>query len=234
MRGAIKFSGQPIKIHTSISDAPEGILVARALVPTGTYFYIFETDRSLKFPLWLATLIGNSLLKSASRVADSKVRRRTAPSKEEQLSARALTLQIPPLPTTGPLNERPRCKRLGGTDNHPESAFTALVTGATVPVYTITQSQGTALESFLAAHANSAAAVIPDTTIRLPTQPDVLADFSLLGPAGFDSIKPDIQGPGVNIIASVANDGTADGPNLVALYNGTSMATPHTAGSGRC
>ena len=36
----------------------------------------------------------------------------------------------------------------------------------------------------------------------------------------------------MNILAAVANDGTVNGPNLVALYNGTSMATPHTTGSG--
>ncbi|MDR3389496.1 MAG: S8 family serine peptidase [Rudaea sp.] len=119
------------------------------------------------------------------------------------------------------------------SDNRPEAPLTAsLVPTATVPVYTVTQAQGTALQTFLAANSNSAPAVIPYPPIRQPTQPDVLANFSLLGPVGIDVIKPDVQGPGVNILASIANDGSPNGPNLVALYNGTSMATPHTTGSG--
>ncbi|GAA0704829.1 S8 family serine peptidase [Dokdonella soli] len=55
---------------------------------------------------------------------------------------------------------------------------------------------------------------------------------SLLGPAAIDVIKPEVQAPGTNILAAVSNDGTTNGPNLVALFNGTSMATPHTTGAG--
>ena len=116
--------------------------------------------------------------------------------------------------------------------NNRPGALTPSVPGATVPVYAVTQAQGTALQTFLAANSNAAPAVIPYPSIRQPTQPDVLAGFSLLGPANIEVIKPDVQAPGVNILAAIANDGTANGPNLVALYNGTSMATPHTTGSG--
>jgi len=117
------------------------------------------------------------------------------------------------------------------SNNRPGSV-TPSVPGATVPVYSVTQAQGTALQTWLAANGNTAPAVIPYPPVRQPTQPDVLANFSLLGPATTALIKPDVQAPGVNILAAVANDGTANGPNLVALYNGTSMATPHTTGSG--
>ena len=101
----------------------------------------------------------------------------------------------------------------------------------TIPVWTTDQILGTQMATFLGSNPTTTANVAYPAS-RLPTQPDVLADFSLLGPAYFDVIKPDVQAPGVNILAAVANDGTSNGPNLVALYDGTSMATPHTTGSG--
>ena len=67
---------------------------------------------------------------------------------------------------------------------------------------------------------------------RTTTQPDELAALSLLGPATFDVIKPDLQAPGIDILAATANDGTAGGANLVAMMDGTSMATAHATGSG--
>jgi hypothetical protein len=118
------------------------------------------------------------------------------------------------------------------SDNRVEGPLTPSVPGTTVPAYTVLQSQGTSLQTFLGANSNTGAAFIPYPPSRLPQQPDELANFSLLGPAPIDVMKPDVQAPGVNILAAIANDGTANGPNLVALYNGTSMATPHTTGSG--
>ncbi|HSE12846.1 MAG TPA: S8 family serine peptidase [Rudaea sp.] len=124
------------------------------------------------------------------------------------------------------------------SDNRPEGPFTPLVAdGVTnanqpIPVYSVTQAQGTNFQTWLTANSTSAPAIIPFPTSRTVAQADELADFSLLGPATFDVIKPDLQGPGVSILAAIANDGTANGPNLVALYSGTSMATPHTTGSG--
>jgi subtilisin family serine protease len=67
--------------------------------------------------------------------------------------------------------------------------------------------------------------------MRTPAHADVLAATSLLGPAPFDVIKPDLQAPGLSILAAIASDGTANGPNLVGLRDGTSMATPHVTGS---
>jgi len=123
-------------------------------------------------------------------------------------------------------------------DNRPEGAFTPLATDPNtntsqpVPVYSVNQADGASLQTWLAAHANTSPGVIPFPSQRLTAQADELAGFSLLGPATIDVVKPDLQGPGVAILAAFANDGTANGPNVVGFDSGTSMATPHTTGSG--
>ena len=64
---------------------------------------------------------------------------------------------------------------------------------------------------------------------------DQLADFSSRGPRlGDDAIKPEITAPGVDIIAAKAKNGVIGDPAPVDGYtslSGTSMATPHVAGS---
>jgi subtilisin family serine protease len=72
-------------------------------------------------------------------------------------------------------------------------------------------------------------------TVAAVTKKDQLADFSSRGPrVGDGAIKPDIAAPGVDIVAAKAKNGVigdpSDNPNYVAL-SGTSMATPHVAGS---
>jgi subtilisin family serine protease len=62
-----------------------------------------------------------------------------------------------------------------------------------------------------------------------------LADFSSRGPRlGDGAIKPDITAPGVDIIAAKAKNGVIGDPAPNPAYtslSGTSMATPHVAGS---
>lgn len=50
-----------------------------------------------------------------------------------------------------------------------------------------------------------------------------LADFSLQGPTPYGQMKPDVSAPGVHIRSAVPD-------GKYALMNGTSMASPHTAG----
>ncbi len=65
-----------------------------------------------------------------------------------------------------------------------------------------------------------------------PGTPDVIAGFSFRGPRilnGQGMVKPDITGPGVDILAVGAAN--VVGQNGVYLNNGTSMSSPHLAGS---
>ena len=58
---------------------------------------------------------------------------------------------------------------------------------------------------------------------------DVMAGFSSRGPSQWDLLKPDYTAPGVNILAAVAAVG--GDPVQYDFYQGTSMASPHGAGS---
>src|SRR6266481_6005590 len=58
----------------------------------------------------------------------------------------------------------------------------------------------------------------------LTNNQNFLAGFSSRGPANLLDIKPDVCGPGVNVLSSVLHGG-------FAMFQGTSMATPHVAGS---
>jgi subtilisin family serine protease len=70
---------------------------------------------------------------------------------------------------------------------------------------------------------------------------DILARFSSIGPpllqspgVGLgqpqDKVKPDVVAPGVNVYSSIPSFGCAS-PPCFAFFQGTSMATPHVAGS---
>ncbi len=111
--------------------------------------------------------------------------------------------------------------------NNAAGVVNMAVGGATLPAYSILQVDGQNLETFM--DANSPADTIVDFNPAVQ-QGDVLAGFSLRGPSPspFDGVtKPDIAAPGVNIYAALDTSSGSYG-----YLSGTSMATPHTAGSG--
>ncbi len=110
--------------------------------------------------------------------------------------------------------------------NNATGAINMAVGAASLPAYSILQVEGQNLETFI--DANDPTPTTVDFTPAVQ-QGDVLAGFSLRGPSGLASVtKPDLAAPGVNIYAALDNATTGG----YGYLSGTSMATPHAAGSG--
>ena len=101
-------------------------------------------------------------------------------------------------------------------------AIQMAITGAqsAIPAVMVSKADGVTLTNY-------AGVITVDSTgfYELPATPDIMADFSSIGPTPFDYLtKPDIAAPGVNILSSVFD-------NKFDIYQGTSMATPHISGT---
>src|SRR5439155_3971020 len=96
------------------------------------------------------------------------------------------------------------------------------------------------IPAYMLSLANRAALVAADnqtTTIGvvlqyfLTTNANIMAGFSSQGPTDVDfRVKPDVVAPGVNVLSSIPHQFCAS-PPCFAFFQGTSMATPHLAGS---
>lgn len=104
-----------------------------------------------------------------------------------------------------------------------------------IPVFVTTATSAAALVAYAGGGGKTASIAYPAYRF-LGAIPDETADFSLLGPNPYNLIKPDVQAPGVNIIAAfnsaVSTTVAPLGAASAAPDDGTSMATPHTAGAG--
>ncbi len=105
--------------------------------------------------------------------------------------------------------------------------------GDNLPAVMIGKSEGAALR---ASGATTASAVATFQEFITPNK-DILAGFSSQGPTNVDvAIKPDVTSVGVNVLSSITCVGKpagcpGDGSGW-AFFSGTSMSTPHIAGSG--
>lgn len=116
--------------------------------------------------------------------------------------------------------------------NNQAGAILPSVPGTTIPVFSVLQSEGDAIRNFVAANP-AATAQITFPAAALPNVADALGSFSSRGPAGtFDLLKPDITGPGVDILAVISGTVITGSEQAIGLMSGTSMASPHNAGSG--
>lgn len=99
----------------------------------------------------------------------------------------------------------------------------------TIPSVFMGQSDGEAVRDWIQANPGAATGRFNYLPSEFSVVPDVLADFSSVGPNGDPNIlKPDITAPGVNILSAYS-------PALNGLdfnvISGTSMSAPHISGS---
>lgn len=102
--------------------------------------------------------------------------------------------------------------------------------GDTLPAVMIGRAEGAALRASSATTADVAATFSEFITAN----GDILAGFSSQGPTFVDyAIKPDMTSVGVNVLSSVActNGAACGGEGDWAFFSGTSMSSPHVAGS---
>jgi subtilisin family serine protease len=102
-----------------------------------------------------------------------------------------------------------------------------------LPAVMIGKSEGAALRG---SGATTASAILTFQEFITPEHKDILAGFSSQGPSDVDfAVKPDVTSVGVNVLSSITCVGKGagcpgDGSGW-AFFQGTSMSTPHIAGS---
>ncbi len=110
--------------------------------------------------------------------------------------------------------------------------FASGLEGTRIPAASVTQTSGEALQSLATAtqdpvtiRLGAATRLVRDTPLA-----DAVAWFSSRGPSDFDLLAPNMSAPGVNILAAYRESGGT--ANRYEIIRGTSMASPHVAGSG--
>ncbi len=106
-----------------------------------------------------------------------------------------------------------------GTDGTPDQP--------TIFAYMVTVDSGAALKAYSGQNVTISAA----PAYLVTGNNDFMASFSGQGPTDVDfRVKPDVVAPGVNVLSSIPHQFCA-APPCFAFFQGTSMATPHLAGS---
>ena len=104
--------------------------------------------------------------------------------------------------------------------------------GTTVPSAMISRDPGLTIRDFLGNSVVGSTVTGPAARITDPSFADILNASSLQGPNDdYDVTKPDITNPGTSIYAAIGDIAPAGGNAQFGFLTGTSMSSPHTAGS---
>jgi len=97
----------------------------------------------------------------------------------------------------------------------------------TLPAYMVSRDDGAPV----AAETGTSVTIGAGKAYFVTGNDDFMAGFSSQGPTDVDfRVKPDVVAPGVNVLSSIPHQFCAS-PPCFAFFQGTSMATPHLAGS---
>jgi subtilisin family serine protease len=110
----------------------------------------------------------------------------------------------------------------------------------TIPAVMVSRTNGLAMAA-MAPSMVTVDGTNPQQFLTAPDSADILASFSSIGPPILQTpgqgngqpqgkVKPDVVAPGVNVLSSVPAF-FCGAPPCFAFFSGTSMATPHVAGS---
>ncbi|MPZ26364.1 MAG: S8 family serine peptidase, partial [Micromonosporaceae bacterium] len=109
----------------------------------------------------------------------------------------------------------------------------AALQATTVPTVMLDRASGEALSDLILANNPTPTQLRIGATAEVAQNPDwedVMAGFSSTGPSQFEMLAPTFAAPGVNILAAARETGGEAA--RYTLLQGTSMASPHGAGSG--
>jgi uncharacterized repeat protein (TIGR01451 family) len=102
-----------------------------------------------------------------------------------------------------------------------------------IPSVMVGNADGIAIRDWIVGNTGATASIDPDfsDTVLIPAAGDVMSISSSRGPnpATGDILKPDVSAPGSAIFAALGNAGTLG--DTWGFLSGTSMASPHVAGS---
>ena len=102
----------------------------------------------------------------------------------------------------------------------------------TIPSWFLKRTDGLNMVAFANAHPGAAQAKFEYAPHAISNPGDVMASFSSRGPSQDKLIKPDVSAPGVDVLSSGYGGGSFPTPFTgFGAVSGTSMATPHVAGS---
>jgi subtilisin family serine protease len=102
----------------------------------------------------------------------------------------------------------------------------------TIPSWFMRRSDGLTMVSFSTSSGGAAQARFTYAPQVAPNIGDIMAGFSSRGPTQDKLLKPDLVAPGVDVLSSGYGTGAYPGPFTgFGSVSGTSMATPHVAGS---